>query len=243
MRARIRCLFRKEIKQVMRSRKTIIAAAMVPALMLVFVTAGDILTLKLGFGKHPIYLLSSAHAVSGAFLLRNYTLPVLVTISGMVTPSIVMGDLLWGERERRTMELLVALPITVMDMVLAKLAAVLLFAVTVTVPLFAVNVVIVSLTGYGSASQTMALVELMLAAIGYSAISALLITLLTGEARAANIVSGLILGPIIPVEGLILSGLHGLAGILVCASALAAVGAIFLLWSTRLLSWERLAGT
>ena len=84
--------------------------------------------------------MSASHAVSGTYLLRHYTLPVLVSISALVTPSIVMGDILFGERERRTLDLLVALPISAFQVVLAKLLSVLLFAVCVTVPLFAINV-------------------------------------------------------------------------------------------------------
>lgn len=226
----------------MRSRRTILAAALVPALMLIFVTGGDIVTLRLGFGSKPIYLLSSSHAVSGTYLLRHFTLPVLVTISALVTPSIVMGDVLFGERERRTLDLLVALPISAFDVVLAKLCAVLLFALTVTIPLFGLNVLIVSTLGYGSLSQTVALFELMLAAISYSAGSALIIALVAGEARAANIVSGLLLGPIVPLEGLILTSTKGDIAISICAAGLALLTAGALYRSARMLSFERLYG-
>ncbi|HEX6506286.1 MAG TPA: ABC transporter permease subunit [Chloroflexota bacterium] len=243
MKRRLGPLFRKEARQITRSKRTMGAAALVPALMLIFVTGGDIVTLRLGFGSKPIYLLSSAHAVSGSYLLQHFTLPVLVTISSLVTPSIVMGDVLFGERERRTLDLLVALPISALDVVLAKLAAVLLFAVCVTVPLFAINVAIVSAFGYSSPSQTLALTELMLAAIAYSATSGLLIALIAGEARAANIVSGLLLGPIIPIEGLILTSTQGDIAISICAIGLALLACGGLFWSARMLSFERLFGT
>jgi ABC-type transport system involved in multi-copper enzyme maturation permease subunit len=242
MNDRLRPLFRKEARQIMRSKRTVLAAALVPALMLIFVTGGDIVVLRLGFGSKPIYLLSASHAVSGTYLLRHFTLPVLITISALVTPSIVMGDVLFGERERRTLDLLVGLPISALDVVLAKLAAVLLFALSVTVPLFAINVVIVSAFGYGSVSQTIALCELMLAAISYSATSALIIALVAGEARAANIVSGLLLGPIVPLEGLILTSTKGDIAITVCAVGLGLLTCGALYRSIRLLSFERLYG-
>ncbi|HWD62915.1 MAG TPA: ABC transporter permease [Humibacter sp.] len=236
-------LFRKETRQITRSRKTVAAAAMVPALMLIFVTIGDIVTLKLGFGKHPIYLLSSSHAVSGTYLLRHYTLPVLVSISALVTPSIVMGDILFGERERRTLDLLVALPISAFQVVLAKLLSVLLFAVCVTVPLFLINVLIVNAFGYASPTQTLGLLAILAAAICYSAGSALVIAFVAGEARAANIVSGLLLGPIVPLEGLILGAVHGEVAFTVCAVMLLCLAAGCLTWASRLLSFERLFGT
>jgi ABC-type transport system involved in multi-copper enzyme maturation permease subunit len=242
MNERRQALLRKELRQITRSRRTTLAAAAVPALMLLFVAFGDIITAKVGFGSRPIYILSAAHAVSGTFLVRHYSLPVLVTISAMVTPSIVMGDILLGERERRTLDLLVALPVAALDVVLAKLAAVLVFALSVTVPLFAANVLLVSAFGYASLAQTVALSALLLSAVAYSAASALLIALLAGEPRAANIVSGLILGPVVPFEGVVLSAVHDVSAIGICAVSLALCTGLALLWSIRLLSFQRLAG-
>jgi ABC-type transport system involved in multi-copper enzyme maturation permease subunit len=236
-------LLRKEARQITRSRRTVGAAALVPALMLIFVATGDILVLRLGFGSKPVYLLSAARAVSPTFLLRHFSLPVLVTISSLVTPSIVMGDVLFGERERRTLELLVALPVSAFQVVLAKLIAVLTFAVCVTVPLFALNVLIVTVFGYSSPSQTASLALLMFAAIGYSAASALLITLLAGEPRAANILSGLILGPVVPLEGAILGATRAQSAIVASGVVLALIALVFLFWSSKLLSFERLFGT
>lgn len=238
----MRTLFRKEMRQIVRSRRTVAAAALVPALMLLFVTVGDIVTLRLGFGNRPIYLLSASHAVSGTYLLRHFTLPVLVTISALVTPSIVMGDVLFGERERRTLDLLVALPVSAFDVVVAKLLAVLLFAVSITGPLFAANVLIVNAFGYASLGQTVGLVEIAATAIMYSAASALVIAFVAGEARAANIVSGLLLGPIVPIEGLILGGIKGEVAFTVCATVLLVLAAGCLSWALRLLSFERLFG-
>jgi ABC-type transport system involved in multi-copper enzyme maturation permease subunit len=242
MNSQLPTLFRKEARQITRSKKTVAAAALVPALMLIFVTTGDIITLKLGFGKHPIYLLSSAHALSSDTLLKHYTLPILVSISALVTPSIVMGDILFGERERRTLDLLVALPVSAFQVVMAKLLAVLLFAVCVTLPLFAVNFAIVNAFGYASTGQTAGLLAILFTAICYSAASALVIAFVAGEARAANIVSGLLLGPIVPLEGLILGTVSGAVALAVCAIMLMALAAICLTWAFRLLSFERLFG-
>lgn len=242
MRRRFAALLRKEMKQLLRSRKTVIAAAMVPALMLLFVAFGNILTLKVGFASKEIYLLSSTRRVSGAFLLQHYTLPVFVTISALVVPSIVMGDLLFGERERRTLDLLVALPVSVYDVVLAKLTAVLGFAICVIGPLFVLNTLMVSAAGYGAVPQTAALAGLLVASVCYSTSSALLVAVVAGEARAANIVSGLVLGPVVPVEGLVLAAVKSYAAIVASASVLLAVACVLLIWSLRLLSFERLAG-
>lgn len=239
---RLRALLQKEMRQITRSRRTVIAAFAVPILMLIVVTLGDIVALRIGFGSHRLYLLSSARSVSPETLLRHFSLPILVTISSLVTPSILMGDVLLGERERRTLELLIALPITALDVVLAKLTAVLGFALAVTVPVFLLNVLIVSLLGYATPFQEVALAGLLLAAVLYSAGSGLLVALLAGEPRAANIVSGLVLGPIVPVEGLILAGVPGESAIVISLVVLAALAVLVLLWSLRSATFERLVG-
>lgn len=239
---RLRALLQKEMRQITRSRRTVIAAFAVPILMLIVVTLGDIVALRIGFGSHRLYLLSSARSVSPETLLRHFSLPILVTISSLVTPSILMGDVLLGERERRTLELLIALPITALDVVLAKLTAVLGFALAVTVPVFLLNVLIVSLLGYATPFQEVALAGLLLAAVLYSAGSGLLVALLAGEPRAANIVSGLVLGPIVPVEGLILAGVPGESAIVISFAVLAVLAFLVLLWSLRSASFERLVG-
>jgi ABC-type Na+ efflux pump permease subunit len=230
------------MRQITRSRRTVVAAFAVPILMLVVVTLGDIVALRIGFGSHRLYLLSSARSVSPETLLRHFSLPILVTISSLVTPSILMGDVLLGERERRTLELLIALPITALDVVLAKLAAVLGFALAVTVPVFLVNVVIVSALGYATPYQEVALGALLVAAVFYSAGSGLLVALLAGEPRAANIVSGLVLGPIVPIVGLILGGVSGESAILIAFFVLAVLAVLVLVWSLRSASFERLVG-
>lgn len=243
MRQRLNALLRKEGRQLVRSRRTVAAAAVVPLLMLVFVTSGDIVVMRLGFGSHPLYLLSASRSIAAPTLLRHYTLPVLVSLSALVTPSIVMGNLLFGERESRTLELLVSLPISAVDVVLAKLGAVLAFALGVTVPLFLLNALIVSLTGYGSWVEEIALAEILLASVAYSATTALFIAVASGDARAASIMSGLILGPVVPLEGVILASIPGAAGISVCAIGLLVAGIAALAWSMSRLSFERLFGT
>jgi hypothetical protein len=69
-----------------------------------------------------------------------------------------------------------------------------------------------------------------------------LIALVAGEARAANIVSGLLLGPIVPLEGLILTSTKGDIAITICAFGLGVLTCGALFRSIRLLSFERLYG-
>jgi hypothetical protein len=80
------------------------------------------------------------------------------------------------------------------------------------------------------------------AAVFYSAGSGLLVALLAGEPRAANIVSGLVLGPIVPIVGLILGGVSGESAILIAFFVLAVLAVLVLVWSLRSASFERLVG-
>jgi hypothetical protein len=66
--------------------------------------------------------------------------------------------------------------------------------------------------------------------------------LLAGEPRAANIVSGLVLGPVVPVEGLILTTVSGDVAVVLSFVVLAALAALVLLWSLYSASFERLVG-
>jgi hypothetical protein len=108
--------------------------------------------------------------------------------------------------------------------------------------LFALNLLIVSAAGYASPGQDLALLALLGAASTYAICSSLLIAVLAGEPRTANIVSGFVLGPVVPLEGLILVTVPGLVAITTCAVVLIAVSFVALLWSMRLLSFERLLG-
>jgi hypothetical protein len=125
---------------------------------------------------------------------------------------------------------------------LAKLAAVLIFALATTGPLFVVHLLIVATFGYGSPGGALSLAVLLLAGIAYSATSALVVALVAGEPRAANIVSGLVLGPVVPAEGLILATVPGEGAVRFCATALACVTAVGLVWASRMLTFERLFG-
>jgi hypothetical protein len=87
------------------------------------------------------------------------------------------------------------------------------------------------------------LTGLLLAAVLYSAASGLLVALLAGEPRAANIVSGLVLGPIVPMEGVILASVPGESAIGVTLVVLGALAVVVLVWSLRAATFERLMGS
>jgi len=46
---------------------------------------------------------------------------------------------------------------------------------------------------------------------------------------------------VVPLEGLVLAGVNSYLAIVICAIALFVVACVLLLWSMRLLSFERLA--
>jgi ABC-type Na+ efflux pump permease subunit len=162
-------------------------------------------------------------------------------LGGLIVPSVTASYILISERESRTLELLVALPVRVGQVLLAKLLALLALAGLVTLALFSIDAVLILALEVGSPGFVLALLLVLLAALGFSTTSALLVSLLARDFRTANNINGLLLGPtivvslvtVLAVPGPILSCLV-LAGLLTAG----ALGCAFV--AMRLVTFERL---
>lgn len=130
-------------------------------------------------------------------MFRQFTLPLFVALGGLVIPSITATYTIIGERERRTLELLVALPVSLEQIIMSKLLAVLLLGVIVAIPLFVVDAAAMIALGLGTLADAALLLFLLVAALLYSTASALLVSLLAGDYRTANNINGVMLGPTI----------------------------------------------
>jgi ABC-type Na+ efflux pump permease subunit len=100
-----------------------------------------------------------------------------------------------AERENRTLELLVALPITVGQILLAKLIVLVLLASGVMLTLFTLDAILILALEIGTVSYVVCLLLVLLSALAYSTASALLLSLLARDFRTANNMSGALLGP------------------------------------------------
>lgn len=247
----VRILIGKEWKQLLRSRGALATALLLPLLLLlVLPTIQMFALLNSGAAGQsfsnlpPGTPLPPALAAAGddpRALLRLFVLPLFVTIGGMLVPSTTATYTLIAERENRTLELLVALPVRVGQILLAKLLVILILATGVTFTLFAIDAVLIVVLGIGSLAFVALLLLLLLAALAYSTASALLISLLARDFRTANNLNGALVVPTLFLSiGLLAFLPSGLLALLALALVfvLAAVGATFV--GLRVITFERL---
>jgi ABC-2 type transport system permease protein len=237
-----RILFGKEWRQLTASRGAMATAALIPAFMLGVVPA--LLSLAAAAPQKPGHDELPAALRFGLFgelegdvtRLPGAILPLMVAIAGMILPTALGTHLLITERERRTLELLVALPVRIEQVLLAKLCATLAAACALTVPLLALDVVVLPLRGAASLEQVIALPVLLVAALSLSTSIALLMALLAKDFRTANSLGGAFLAPTIVltmlasfalpggiVRPLVIALLYGVAALLVTRHALRTV--------------------
>jgi ABC-type Na+ efflux pump permease subunit len=167
------------------------------------------------------------------------TLPVLFVLTALLTPVMAGIHTLILERERRSLELLMALPVVVGDILTAKLAAILATAIATIVPMFMVDaVVIVSLTGAGMAYVVGALfllVSTLVAAVG----ACLLIALLARDVRTATSMGGMLAVPPLLITGLCVVFVPGLGRFAVLGLLMLALGCGAIYAGLRWLTSER----
>ena len=238
----VRILLGKELRQLGRSRGALVSATLLPLLLLVVVPIPQLVTLRSlplnipnlpGGGPPGLQSLRGADA----FVLLLY--PLFVTICGMIVPSLAASYTIVTERERRTLELLVALPVRLGQILVAKLLSILILGIVVTVPPFAVTATLVVILGAASAAE-MALVLVPLgAAVVCSTCLSLLLTLLARDFRTANNVNGVLFFPVLIIAAGILVGVGGSARLLVLGAALLVIGGAAILAGARWITFER----
>ncbi len=245
----LRVLIKKEWRQLLRSRSALLTALLLPVLLLVVVPS----ILLLGPSTIPaedmrgmpagVPLPPALRAIGDdpTALLRVLLLPLLVTLSGLIVPSVSAAYTLIAERESHTLELLVALPVRVGQILLAKLVVLFLLAAAVMLTLLMLDAVLLLALGVATLGYVVLLVVLLLAALAYSTASALLLSLLARDFRTANNISAALLVPTIALTVGVLMfapvvtvGLGLLAALFVLAAAGVTVIAL------RVVTFERL---
>jgi ABC-type Na+ efflux pump permease subunit len=102
-----------------------------------------------------------------------------------------------SERETRTLELLVALPVRVTQVLAAKLLVIAQMALLITGSLFVVDAVLLLALKLASVGYVLALATVLVGALSYSTAAALLISLLGKDYRTANNLNGALIVPTI----------------------------------------------
>jgi ABC-2 type transport system permease protein len=243
----VRILFRKEWRQLLRSRGAMLTALLLPVFLLVIAPSAQILGVSFeqpgmelpeGFPLPPALQRLRGDPMGLARLM----LPLFFAIGGMIVPMVAASYTVISERETRTLELLVALPVSIGQILLAKLLAIGVLAGAVTLVLFSVDAVLLLASGVGDPPLVLALGALLFSALCFSATGALLISLLAKDFRTANNLNGALVVPTILLTLAAVVTIPGTALASVLLAALFGLGAIACVAiAMKVVTFERLS--
>jgi ABC-2 type transport system permease protein len=237
-------LYRKELRQVGRSRGALLSAGLLSLLLVVVVPAMQLGAIALGGPAmarplSPIPLPGLADFDQPTAMFTRLMLPMFVALAGIMVPSVAAVHTVVVERERKSIELLIALPVRVGDILTAKMAANLTLAVVTLAPLVSVDVAGLVVLGLATPAYVASLYLLLVAALACSIGLSLVVALLARDFRTANNLNGVLIGPLIILVLLVLFLVPGDAQLPVLAAVLLAIGGLALLGGLRWLTFER----
>jgi ABC-type Na+ efflux pump permease subunit len=211
----LRALLRKELSQVRRSRSAIVSSTLLPFFLMVVSPTGQFLALStlppsasnLPPGLAGVPGLADSSDPTEVF--THFLMPLFIALSGLLIPSVMATYTVVAERERRTIELLLALPVGVGDILGAKLIAMLTMGVLVVLPFFCFDAVALLALHLATPDYVMLLLVMLAAALCCSTGMALLLGLLARDHRTANNLNGALLAPLMALIVIILGAVPG----------------------------------
>ncbi len=239
----VRVLLWKEWREMTRNRGMLLSSTLLPITSMVLAPFSQLYALRSYVGSAPPADLGPIVGMPDGSdpmeLLLRFLFPLYVMLAGLLVPSVGSTYTVVGERERRSLELLMILPVRVADILMAKLAAMLLLTGGVLLPLFAIDAVVLLALGIATPGYVGLLLLVLLASIAYSVAVALLLALLARDLRTANYLNGAMLGPLIPVVVAVLGAVPGDWGLVAVSALLLLAGGVALVISLRWLTFER----
>jgi ABC-type Na+ efflux pump permease subunit len=226
-------LVRKELLQVRRSRGALLSGILLPLLLMVVMPGFQLASLRSVQGQVP------AGEPVPEQLFTDFLLPLVVAISGLIVPSVAATYTVVAEHERRTLELLVALPVRAVDVLLAKMLAMLVLAVGVALPLFAIDAVAVVWLGLAGVGYVLELLLVLVAALVCSVCEALVLALVARDLRTTNNLNGVLITPVTVASVAILLGMPPAVRLVVLAGFLLALAVVAYVCAWRWLTFER----
>jgi ABC-2 type transport system permease protein len=245
----VRVLLKKEWRQLRRSRGALATALLLPTLLLLIIPGAMMFGVLAEGSTDQVRLPEGVPLPPGlaaigddpTAMLRVLLLPLFVTISGLIVPSMTAMYTIITERENRTLELLVALPVRVGQILLAKLLVILMLAAVVMLVLFSANAILIITLDVASVGYVLMLLLLLFSALAYSTASALLLGLLARDYRTANNINGILFGPTIFLTMILLMSVAGATlALAILAGMFALAAAIVLAIALRVVTFERL---
>ncbi len=242
----VRALLWKEWREMTRNRGMLLSSTLLPITSLVLAPFSQLYALRSYLASGPPAELGPMVGLPGGSdpidLLLRFLFPLYVMLAGLLVPSVGSTYSVVGERELRSLELLMILPVRVADILVAKLAAMLLLTAVVLLPLFALDAVVLIALDVASPGYVALLLLVLLASTAYSVTVALLLALLARDLRTANYLNGAMLGPLVPLVVAVLGVVPGDWGLVAVAALLLVAGGVALAISLRWLTFERYLG-
>jgi ABC-type transport system involved in multi-copper enzyme maturation permease subunit len=237
----IRALLWKELRQVGRNRTALLTAALLPFVILLVAPIQLLFQFRLlgarGFpSATPLPGLDMSDPNQ---LLLQLIYPVLFVIGGLLLPSMTTTYAIVAERERGSLELLVSLPVSVSEILAAKLMMVLLVTALVGLPYLAIVFTLLIALGVADLTAVPALLAPFLAAVICSTAISLVLTLLARDFRSANNLNGAFIVPVLLLTVATLSIVGGPSRTYVLAAVLLVIAAIAAVAALRWVTFER----
>lgn len=242
----MRVLVAKEIRQLLRSRGALASSLILPVIFLLVVPAVQYFsftsaaaTSARGPGGIPTGAPPGIAGLKVSGLLAYYLLPMFTALAGIIMPSVTSLYTIVQERERKTLELLVALPVRLTDILYAKLGATLLVAVAVMLPLFVVQAAGVLAVGLAGPLWVLGELLLLFCAIACSICISFVLALLARDFRTSQQINGALLLPNLLLVNVVLLVFPVRIKVPLLGVLLLVLGAVTLLIAVRRLTFER----
>jgi ABC-type transport system involved in multi-copper enzyme maturation permease subunit len=232
----------KELRQLTRNRNAAISAVLMPFIFLLLVPLIELRAAGArgsggGISGTPLAGLNSVGSTEEVFLYLVF--PLFYTLAGLLTPGISATYTIVAEREQHTVELLMALPVTVRQILLAKLTSNLIAAIAVTLPFFVVNAILIQTRTSAGAAYIVSALVLLLCGLACSVGIGLFLALVARDVRTAGNLTPAWLFPTMAVVGLCVVVVPGLWRFYVIGAFLLLGLAVLLTICLRWLTFER----
>jgi len=239
----IRPLLWKELRQIGRNRTAVLTASLLPFLILFLAPIQILVSIKLGARGMDQIANAPLPGFNGITdpdqLLVQVVYPLVLVLGGLMLPSLTTTYAIVAERERRSLELLIALPVTVGEILTAKLLGVLVVTAVIGLPYIAVVMTLLLIVGVASAASIPALLAPFIGAVACSTAISLLLTLLARDFRTANNLNGAFFVPALFVSLATLAAVGGPQRTYVLALVLFALAAAATIAALKWVSFER----
>jgi ABC-2 type transport system permease protein len=198
-------LFKKEVRQLLHKPGALATAILFPVFLMVVVPGLMAFFGSKGMATSPVAGLplppglAALATSSPMIMLREFNMPLFVGMVALFEPSLLAVYAIVSEKERKTIDLLLSLPVTLADIVNAKLAAIIAVSLAAMFPLLLIDFAFLAIQGVGEPIYLLGFIFELLAGITLSTAVALILGLLGKDYRTANNLSGLFLGPMLLV--------------------------------------------